>query len=56
MRISVQHPHRDISYYVAVQDGPLRKIFAEGSSYSEVFVAVLTQIAEQGKEIAEGKE
>lgn len=55
MRISVQHPFKDIKYYVAVQDGPLRKIFAEGSTYSEVFVAVLTQIADQGREIAEGQ-
>ena len=53
MRVQVQHPQNDIPYYVASQAGSLRPIFVEGASYSEVFTAVLTQIAEQGKEIAE---
>ena len=55
MRISVQHPFEDIRYYLATQDGPLRPIICEGSSYAEVFVSVLTQIAEQGRELSEGR-
>lgn len=55
MRVSVQHPQNDIPYYVASQAGPVRPIFVEGSSYAEVFVAVLTAISEQGREIAEGQ-
>ena len=55
MRVQVQHPQNDIPYYVASQAGPVRPIFVEGSSYSEVFVAVLTQISEQGRELAGGQ-
>lgn len=56
MRITVEKPQSNIPYYVAVQDGPVRKIIVEGSSYFEVFVGVLTQIAEQGRELAEGRQ
>lgn len=54
MRIQVEHPQNDIPYFIASQSGPVREIIVEGSSYFEVFVAVLTQISEQGKELAEG--
>jgi len=56
MRITVEKPHSDISYYLAIQEGPLRKIVVEGDNYPEVFVGVLTQIAEQGRELAEARQ
>jgi hypothetical protein len=55
MRITIEKPQPDISYYVAEQDGPVRKIIVEGYSYPQVFVGVLTQIAEQGRELSEGR-
>jgi len=56
MRITVEKPHSDISYYLAIQEGPLRTIIVEGDNYPEVFVGVLTQIAEQGRELAEARQ
>jgi len=56
MRITVEKPQSNIPFYVAVQDGPVRTIIVEASSYSEVFVGVLTQIAEQGRELAETRQ
>lgn len=56
MRITVEKPQSNIPFYVAVQDGPVRPIIVEGSSYFEVFVGVLTQIAEQGRELAEARQ
>ena len=56
MRITVEKPQSNIPYYLAVQDGPVRKIVVEGDCYSEVFVGVLTQIAEQSRELAEGRQ
>ena len=53
MRITVEKPQFNIPYYLAVQDGPVRKIIVEADCYSEAFVGVLTQIAEQGRELAE---
>ena len=53
MKITVEKPQSNVPFYLAIQDGPVRKIIVEGDNYPEVFVGVLTQIAEQGRELAE---
>ena len=56
MKVTVEKPQSNIPYYVATQDGPVRKIIVEGDNYPDVFVGVLTQIAEQGRELARARQ
>ena len=55
MRITYKKPEHAEPYYQAIEQGPLKPIIVEADSYPDAFVQVLTQIAEQGKEIAERK-
>lgn len=53
MTVTIKKPFDGVSYYQALQDGPLRPIIVESESYAEAFQQVLMQICEQGKEMAE---
>lgn len=53
MKITYKKPEQGEPYYQALEQGPLKPIIVEADSYPDAFVQVLTQIAEQGKEIAE---
>lgn len=52
MQVQVIKPFRDVPYYQATQQGPVRPIIVESNSYAECFKQVLCQIAEQGRELA----
>jgi len=52
MKVKVIKPFSDVPYYQATQQGPVRPIIVESDSFADAFVQVLTQIAEQGRELA----
>jgi len=52
MPIHLTIQRSDELFYQAYVDGPLRPIIVESDSDADVFLQVLMQIAEQGKEMA----
>lgn len=52
MQVKIIKPFRDVPYYQATQQGPVRPIIVESDSRADCFKQVLCAIAEQGRELA----